>query len=627
MKGRSDMTEIAVKLECRGCGSNVEYSAKDQTTRCPYCGALTEIPKTEEQLRDQPSLLIPLSVELAQLTDAVYRHLASGDMTPDELLEFATFTKKERFYTPVFVFVGDFEAQWTASFGYDRWEDYTAYEKKTENGSTYSVPVTKTRRVTDWRPVNGTDTGSFKVRAYAGKQLLGSGINAVSLVEDRGTDEAVFFDPSYVTGMQIEPYEVSEDDAYHERGDSQVSEVINRSVLQHAQGDHQRDWHWTASIEKTSATMLVPVCHAVYEYRGNSYHVWTSGTNTSRLVADNLPVDDKRKKSIKLGFLPFWLSAIASGFAILALHHNWLFCASVVLPFLLFGFMRKSAILRHSIEVRRWLLANKKAAESNTAALTAAQQDDVAKSMKHPRRPWLSHTSHDSMVIPLVVLLASVFPFSEYLASRDTLQQTQYTVQQSATTTPAPSVSAPVASLDQNSASANSSDPGQVPDLPAATEETGGSNTADNADAAVQPNPQQARMLNAEGLRALAGPQPNFVAARSLFQKAVQLDPGYVEALNNLGDIEGRLEDYASAEQILAKVLAMAPNRRVAHGNMGYVKAKLGKIAEAEGEFCAYARSFQSFENGKTKLRTSINDADPQVQNAITLTLQNCRPQ
>jgi Tfp pilus assembly protein PilF len=142
----------------------------------------------------------------------------------------------------------------------------------------------------------------------------------------------------------------------------------------------------------------------------------------------------------------------------------------------------------------------------------------------------------------------------------------------------------------------------------------------------VQRDSKAARKLNSEGLRALAGPQPNLVEARRLFQKAVQLDPENVELLNNLGDVVGRLEDYKTAEAILAKVLTMAPKRRVANGNMGYVEAKLGNIDRAEVHFCEYIRAFDSFDKGRSKLKASFGDPDPQVQNAVSLTIANCRP-
>jgi len=149
---------------------------------------------------------------------------------------------------------------------------------------------------------------------------------------------------------------------------------------------------------------------------------------------------------------------------------------------------------------------------------------------------------------------------------------------------------------------------------------------SDGAGTTVRRDSKAARKLNTEGLRALAGTHPNLVEAKRLFEKAVQLDPDNVELLNNLGDVVGRLEDFKAAEAIFARVLTMAPKRRVANGNMGYVEAKLGKIDRAEVHFCEYVRAFDSFDKGEARLKASFGDPDPQVQNAVSRTIANCRP-
>jgi hypothetical protein len=59
---------------------------------------------------------------------------------------------------------------------------------------------------------------------------------------------------------------------------------------------------------------------------------------------------------------------------------------------------------------------------------------------------------------------------------------------------------------------------------------------------------------------------------------------------------------------------------------MGYVEAKLGNIDRAEVHFCEYIRAFDSFDKGRSKLKASFGDPDPQVQNAVSLTIANCRP-
>ncbi|MFZ1009643.1 MAG: zinc-ribbon domain-containing protein [Candidatus Sulfotelmatobacter sp.] len=149
---------------------------------------------------------------------------------------------------------------------------------------------------------------------------------------------------------------------------------------------------------------------------------------------------------------------------------------------------------------------------------------------------------------------------------------------------------------------------------------------ADDLETTVQRDPRAARRLNTQGLQALVGPHRDLNEAKRLFQKAVQLDPELVEALNNLGDVCGILEDYRTSEAILTKVLTMAPKRRVAHGNLGYVEAKLGNIDQAEFHFCEYIRAFDNFDKGTSKLKGSFTDPDPHVQTAVNLTIANCKP-
>jgi len=262
-------------------------------------------------------------------------------------------------------------------------------------------------------------------------------------------------------------------------------------------------------------------------------------------------------------------------------------------------------------------------------------------SIEQPATPGTGETGIPWLIIGSIAALLLIIVGGIVYANRRTDSPSNMASaqqQQSSPTGSLPPASAPAAPMEQNSSASPVSEAEQVPEPP-----TGGASSAanlgaqpsgdseklppaDSSETSVQSDPSAARRLNAEGLRALAGPQPNLAEARSLFQQAVQLDPENVEMLNNLGDVVGRLEDYKTAEAILAKVLAMAPKRRVANGNMGYVEAKLGNIDRAEVYFCEYIHAFDSFDKGEAKLKGSFGDPDPRVQNAVSLTIANCRP-
>ena len=615
------------KLICKGCGASLEYSAGARALKCVYCSAVTEIPAAEEEaLADAPALVVPMAVTRAQLEDAVYQHLASGKYTPDNLLEHATFTKVEQFYAPAYVFSGRFEAEWTASFGYDRTEHYTVFERDAQGNSR---PVTKTKTVTDWRPVNGTDSGRFAVLTYAGSRLQQSALPLTSnLIElCQGRADATDYDVSYTSGVEIEAFSVTQSDAYRGRGKTLVDAVIEVSVKQHAQGDRQKDWHWTASTSKECSTLILPVCRVVYEYEGKSYEVWTDGTSTANLVADASPEDHSRKKSVRMGFIPAAVAAVSAGgitfFGGNAVGHidSPGLMLSAVGAAVLYGAVRRHSILSYSQRLRQSLLAQKKLAATNTSELDDEQRKKLMDACQRPNRPALSTTARDKLVLPLasVVALAAVLvpPLSkgvraraggsEVIASRNiaTYEAPRVTPVQATPNAPEVQQSAPAVQPAPEVAPQAQSAPTSVPPQPSAPANTatlpqdiGGVlqyvAAADwrNVDALTERMQQQAapsagsrdrataRSANAEGKAALQ--RADYSQAIISFKRGVEADPVDIELLNNLGYALSEGGQQADALTVLGEVLRRAPRRTAAWANLSTSLAELGQPEQAK---------------------------------------------
>jgi len=401
-----------LKLLCSGCGASLEYSAGARALKCVYCAAVTEIPRAEDEEVDAvPDYVVTLIVSRNQLEDAVFQHLAEGKYTPDNLLEHATFTKVEQFFVPAYVFTGSYEAQWTASFGYDRTEHYTDYVRDT-NGN--SRPVSKTKTVTDWRPVNGTDTGDFSARTYAGSRLNDGVLNlSTRLVEQcRVAGDVVDYSASFTSGFEVEAYGMRPNEAYAARGEALVNHAIEAGVMRHAQGDRQKDWHWKAKTSKQSSRVLIPVCHVVYEFQGKAYNVWTDGTSTENLVADAAPEDDSRKRAVRIGFVPAAAAAIGFVFAISNVSGSvsdlpesplmWIGLAGS----LLYGALRRHAILSYSLKLRKAILAQRKLDTTNASNIGESERLKMVEECKRPDRSWLSGAVKDAVVLPLASIIA-----------------------------------------------------------------------------------------------------------------------------------------------------------------------------------------------------------------------------
>jgi tetratricopeptide (TPR) repeat protein len=622
-----DVVDAPLKFACSGCGASLAYSATDRALKCEYCGTVTEIPSQEEGAPAQADEIVPLGVDITALTDVVYQHLASGDLTPDHLLEHASFVVKEQMYVPVYQFYGSYEAQWTASFGYDRQEHYTDYETRTENGRTRRVAVSKTKTVTDWRPVNGNDSGRFNVLAYGGSLLKASPLNVETLVEYKLGAESVAFDPSYVKGVANEEFTLAESDAYSLNAKEKVNSIIDSSVREHAQGDRQRDWHWTSSVNKQSATVLVPLCHAVYEFEGKQYHVWVNGAKGDRLVATALPVDAKRRQAVMWGYVPAALSFAAGALAVFKLDLPWGAPIVALLGAALFGVARKTALIAHSKKLRQATLASRRIAASNTAGMTDAQGQKALAASKRPERGFLSKALYGPIGVGAVTVAAVVLPFSRAMhsssqykdSSATTAEQSQPVTAQTVAAVPAPppqvqasqvapvADAAPASAADVATTSTASANPEVVPAAtndspatPAANAQPAAQPTAvvdaNAATAAVSsilghvqandwaavdqavdaikasaPQIQQgdrraSRAANAEGLALLRS--GNAAGAVQALERGVGADPADIEVMNNLGFAliqAGRAKDGVS---LLCSLLMRVPQRSSAWGNL-----------------------------------------------------------
>jgi hypothetical protein len=411
--------------KCNKCGAKIEFSPNQQSLVCSYCGATNKIDRKEDivDVDIDVDLVIPFSISKDDLEKKVYALMAEGDYAPDDMLDSAKFLKQEQIYVPVYYFKVKYEAQWSATFGYDREEHYTDYVSNYRDGRWKKEPVTKTKVVTDWRPINGTDSGIFDMFSYAGDLLNQSPLQPKSLVDHCfEVGKPTKFKKSFTEGIQIETFTVSESNAFDSEKD-QLNNLIDIRVKNHAQGDHQRDWHWNATHSNSASTILIPICHAVFDYEGEEYHVWTDGVDCSGIIADKFAEDQNRKKHVLFGFIPFTvalLSAlIVSGFKIETLS------LITIIAALFYGLLRRYYILEYSKKIRSSLLTQMEVSATNTAKLSAEEKENMAKAFQRPDKSVLANISHDKYVIPtltLFFLLGAILP--GYLSSESTQSNT-----------------------------------------------------------------------------------------------------------------------------------------------------------------------------------------------------------
>lgn len=398
--------------KCKSCGAEIVFDAGKQSLSCPYCGTINKINRPEDTLADSFDQIVPMSVTPEEMDNAAHEYMASGHSAPDDMLEASTITTRERYYLPAFAFGIDYEATWTASFGFDRKEPYTAYRTVTRNDRTFQESYTDYRTVTDWRPANGNDIGAFLIAGYGGKNLAGHSLNPDKLATDAvNNGKPTAFNPSFVTGFDIENFSIPENKILEAlQGD--INRNIDQGVKTHGQGDRQRDWQWKARITHEAVTCAIPVGHVVFLYDGMEFHLWLRGYNGTIIHADPLPVDQGKKRSVGLGFWPGRL-ALAAAVITAFLSHFMLFSFIAPIIAYCYGFARRSALTKHSEQVRKSLLLQKQASNKTATDLDDKKQAEFAKAFQRPEKSLFAKTHNDKIVLPFLTLLGiagAVFP-------------------------------------------------------------------------------------------------------------------------------------------------------------------------------------------------------------------------
>lgn len=431
------------KQSCSKCGAELSYNPGQQVLKCNFCGAETEIPRQEKVLptTDESTYVVPLSVDKASLERVTQSYMVRGNFTPDDLLQKAVITKQKLHYVPTYLYNGSYEAKWTASFGYDRQEHYTEYVSRTQNGVTHQVPVTRSKTVTDWNPASGDDSGSFTVQVYAGKNL---DPRAANLFEDaKLKGKMTDFKAEDLVGFDTEPFAIPSDDAYNNKAKPEINSIIDRSVKGHAQGDHQRDWHWKASIDKKTTTVLMPVAQSIFEYEGKQYQVWIDGSDATQMVGDELPIDTNKKRAANLGYTPLVFSLL--GLALLITVSgtdviNWWLVISAIALSIGFARLRKKLMVNYSKAIRNAFLAQKQSASANTSLMAEDERTKLVSSFEKPKLPILADTSRDKYILPVMSLACLATIMSPVITERVTSTTAPSVVTQPSSNTVEPPV-------------------------------------------------------------------------------------------------------------------------------------------------------------------------------------------
>ena len=100
-------------FSCAGCGASMNYDAKQQALRCPFCGSV-DLEQQSNRRMIRPDRGVPFAVDRADLEPAFRQWCGQGFWRPGDLGAEAQLAEITPIYVPFWRFQADTHTYWTA---------------------------------------------------------------------------------------------------------------------------------------------------------------------------------------------------------------------------------------------------------------------------------------------------------------------------------------------------------------------------------------------------------------------------------------------------------------------------------------------------------------------------------
>lgn len=240
----------AKNFQCRGCGAAMNYDAKAQGLKCPFCGSLDLVADASQGIL-APEFVVPFALDRIAAENHLRAWLGSSFWHPGDLRAGAQLTELRAVYVPFWVFATSVSTHWTADTNQVPW------------GANAS-----------WYPLSGHRSGQYAdLWVPAGAGLNPTETNAIFPFDLNGAVGPESVDLADVT---VEQFSISR--RYARPLAQQRLEALETAAIASEVPGSSRNVHVNCLMTgATSRPGLVPVYVLAYRYKGVLYRYVVNG--------------------------------------------------------------------------------------------------------------------------------------------------------------------------------------------------------------------------------------------------------------------------------------------------------------------------------------------------------------
>lgn len=250
------------RVQCNNCHAVLVRSGDTVAQHCDFCGSPELLDYTQIDAAIRPESVLPAQISKEQAYHSLKGYLASKWFAPSDLKKRNLVDRMHRVYLPYWTFDASAECPWTAESGTYYYETVT--ERDSEGRTT-----SRQERRTRWSPASGHVSTCFDDILISGSRGLDGEL--LTKIEPFPTKDLVPYETSYVSGWQVEQYQVPLIDAAR-AGFNAMHGVLEEMCGREVPGDTYRGLQiYPEYSDKTFKHLLAPVWLLAYQYRGKTW--------------------------------------------------------------------------------------------------------------------------------------------------------------------------------------------------------------------------------------------------------------------------------------------------------------------------------------------------------------------
>lgn len=293
------------QVRCPNCQATISsFDPFSDKLTCPYCSTVSVITGAMQKEAARPERIIPFSTSRDAFELACANMLINEPLVPDDIFEQVSFGDVDAIYLPMFLYEGTFEANWSASIGYE--------ENSVGVGTDWQGNKTvKEKKVIKYRPASGTSKGnfSFVCLGYEGPEITEE-MSAFTKTFPYATKLSKEFSSEYLKGYHVMPHNDDRESVWAKYGEELVDANAREAALGQVGSEIFKDFRSSTNHDKKheGRMVYVPFWFVYYKYNGQNYHYLMDGIgqNQNGTTPTDQPRQDKVNKLKRIPKFVLW---------------------------------------------------------------------------------------------------------------------------------------------------------------------------------------------------------------------------------------------------------------------------------------------------------------------------------